>query len=76
MAISGDDSAFPSPTSDVPSLPRRERAGLTKREYFAVHLFEGVVSRLSVNCTLQDKAQYAVEAADALIKALGARSEQ
>ena len=79
MAISGDDSAFPSPISasgGVPGLPGREDSGLTKREYFAVHLFEGVVSRLSVNCTLQDKAKYAVEAADALIKALAARSEE
>lgn len=78
MAISGDDSAFPSPTSasdGVPGLRSPYDTGLTKREYFAVHLFEGVVSRLSVNCTLQDKANYAVEAADALIKALAARSE-
>jgi hypothetical protein len=47
---------------------------LTKREYFAVHLFEGVVAKLSVNCTLQDKAKYAVEAADALCRALSAEN--
>ncbi len=69
---SGDDPAFPLPfPSADPSqiIP----TGLTKREYFAVHLFEGVISRLSVNCTLQDKANYAVEAADALCKALSAK---
>jgi len=43
---------------------------LTKREYFAVHLFQGVTANLSANCTLRDKATYAVEAADALIRAL------
>lgn len=71
MATSGDDSAFPN-SGEIPgSVPGRDGTGLSKREYFAVHLFEGVVSRLSVNCTLQDKAKYAVEAADALVKALG-----
>jgi hypothetical protein len=44
--------------------------GLTKREYFAVHLFEGVTVGLSVNCTLRDKAKHAVDAADALMEAL------
>ncbi|MDH4411492.1 MAG: hypothetical protein QE273_17895 [Verrucomicrobiales bacterium] len=37
-----------------------------------MHLFEGVIARLSVNCSLQDKANYAVDAADALVKALRA----
>jgi len=44
--------------------------GMTKREYFAVHLFRGVTANLSVNSTLRDKAKHAVDAADALIAAL------
>jgi hypothetical protein len=74
MATTGSDSAFPLPVP-VPASgagPGPVPSGLTKREYFAVHLFEGVVAKLSVNCTLQDKAKYAVEAADALCKALSA----
>ena len=71
MAPSGDDSAFPHPVENANILAGRDSSGLTKREYFAVHLFEGVTARLSVNCTLQDKANYAVEAADALIRSLG-----
>lgn len=71
MATSGSDHAFPASPNLPGEVPRRESEGLTKREYFAVHLFEAVVSRLSTNCTLQDKAKYAVEAADALVKALG-----
>lgn len=70
MNTSGSDSAFPVPIHLKEGLHGREFSGLTKREYFAVHLFEGVIAKLSVNCTLQDKAKYAVEAADALIKAL------
>lgn len=74
MATLGSDSAFPSPPpGDVP-VPGVGQTGLTKREYFAVHLFEGVVAKLSVNCTLQDKAKYAVEAADALCRALSAEN--
>lgn len=74
MATLGSDSAFPSPSpGDVPA-PGIGQTGLTKREYFAVHLFEGVVAKLSVNCTLQDKAKYAVEAADALCRALSAEN--
>ena len=71
MATSGSDQAFPAFPNLPGEEPGRESGGLTKREYFAVHLFEAVVSRLSVNCTLQDKAKYALEAADALVKALG-----
>lgn len=71
MATSGDDSAFPVPAETPGMIPGNDHTGLSKREYFAVHLFEGVISKLSVNCTLQDKANYAVEAADALVKALG-----
>ncbi len=71
MATSGEYSAFPNLIQNPESVPGKDYTGLTKREYFAVHLFEGVISRLSVNCTLQDKANYAVEAADALVKALG-----
>lgn len=66
MDSPGEQSAFPLPASGE----ERTGRGLTKREYFAVHLFEGVIAKLSVNCTLQDKANYAVEAADALLKAL------
>lgn len=72
MATSGEDSAFPNLMQTQGSVPGRDYTGLTKREYFAVHLFEGVIARLSVNCSLQDKANYAVEAADALVKALRA----
>jgi hypothetical protein len=71
MATSGNDNAFPAFPRLPGADPYEQVGGLTKREYFAVHLFEAVVSRLSVNCTLQDKAKYAVEAADALMKALG-----
>ncbi len=71
MATSGEDSAFPSNAETPGTIPGKDYTGLSKREYFAVHLFEGVISKLSVNCTLQDKANYAVEAADALVKALG-----
>ena len=44
--------------------------GISKREYFAVHLFEAVTANLSLNCSLQDKANHAVDAADALLLAL------
>jgi hypothetical protein len=74
MATSGNDSAFPNLAQTPGSVPGRDYTGLTKREYFAVHLFEGVIAKLSVNCSLQDKANYAVEASDALIKALSASS--
>jgi len=73
MAISGNDSAFPLPVSDESADRDASLGGLTKREYFAVHLFEAVVAKLSVNCSLQDKANYAVEAADALIRALATK---
>lgn len=72
MATSGSDPAFPIPAPSPGEFEGRDLTGLTKREYFAVHLFEGVIAKLSVNCTLQDKANYAVEAADALVKALSA----
>ena len=74
MATVGSDSAFPIDVPDSGPVPGASYTGLTKREYFAVHLFEGVIARLSVNCTLQDKAKYAVEAADALCKALSAEN--
>lgn len=74
MATSGGDSAFPNLAQTLGSVPGRDYTGLTKREYFAVHLFEGVIAKLSVNCSLQDKANYAVEASDALIRALSASS--
>ncbi len=71
MNISADkpDSAFPRQIQDIQEQDAAY-AGLTKREYFAVHMFQGVIANLSLNCTLDDKAKYAVEAADALIKAL------
>jgi hypothetical protein len=70
MPTSGEDSAFPI-LPGVPGFDQTANAvGLTKREYFAVHLFEAAISKLSVNCTLQDKANYAVDAADALVRAL------
>lgn len=71
MGTPGEDNAFPHLFQTSGGVPDRDCAGLTKREYFAVHLFEGVTARLSANCTLQDKANYAVEAADALLRALG-----
>lgn len=74
MATLGSDSAFPTPALGEGVVSGGFNPGLTKREYFAVHLFEGVIARLSVNCTLQDKAKYAVEAADALCKALSAEN--
>ncbi len=72
MATSGSDPAFPVPSFSPEGGEGWQATGLTKREYFAVHLFEGVIAKLSVNCTLQDKANYAVEAADALCRALSA----
>jgi hypothetical protein len=74
IATRGTDNAFPTPVAGDGAGPGGFQSGLTKREYFAVHLFEGVVAKLSVNCTLQDKAKYAVEAADALCKALSAEN--
>jgi hypothetical protein len=74
MPTLGSDSAFPSPSRGDELVPGSGQPGLTKREYFAVHLFEGVVAKLSVNCTLQDKAKYAVEAADALCRALSSEN--
>ena len=75
MDISADkpESAFPRQLQDLQEQDAAY-AGLTKREYFAVHMFQGVIANLSLNCTLEDKAKYAVEASDALVKALG--SEQ
>ncbi|MEX2580577.1 MAG: hypothetical protein WD342_16075 [Verrucomicrobiales bacterium] len=70
MDASKSESAFPRRPEDIGEQDR-SYAGLTKREYFAVHMFEGVIANLSLNCTLADKANYAVESADALIKALG-----
>lgn len=68
--------AFPRPLHDAQTQKEDPaHAGLTKREYFAVHMFQGVIANLSLNCTLEDKAKYAVEASDALIKALGEKSE-
>lgn len=72
MATIGNDPAFPQSAPDGGGILDRNSVGLTKREYFAVHLFEGAIAKLSVNATLQDKANYAVEAADALCKALSA----
>ncbi|MEM1443478.1 MAG: hypothetical protein AAGF67_14115 [Verrucomicrobiota bacterium] len=55
-------------------LPSPAVETLSKRDYFAVHLFDAATSKLSLNCSLQDKAQYAVEAADALLTALEEKS--
>lgn len=45
--------------------------GMTLREYAAVHALQGLLSRDAAGSTAL-KAQIAVEAADALLKALGA----
>lgn len=60
----------PSPDSAPADSPVTISTGLTKSEYIAVHLFEAVTATLSQNCSLQDKAEHAVNAADALIQAL------
>ncbi len=75
MAQIGDQLTFPSPSriTDADGDTTGAESGLTKREYFAVHLFEGAISKLSINCSLLDKARYAVEAADALCQALEER---
>ena len=57
------------PTPDRP-VNEVSATGLTKREYFAAHLFGPVTANLSQYCTMQDRAQHAVDAADALIQAL------
>jgi len=66
-----NDPIVPRPGNHEAPAPR-----LSKREYFAVHLFQGVTANLSVNCTLQDKAKHAVDAADALIQALKAAPKE
>lgn len=48
---------------------------LTKREYFAVHLYQAAIANLSQNCSLRDKAEHVVDAADALIEALERKPE-
>lgn len=60
------------PDSPFSALPGQDApsSSLTKREYFAVHLFGPVTANLSQYCTMQDRAQHAVDAADALIRAL------
>ena len=64
------DVPAPTPPSPLASTP----GDLTKREYFAIHLFEAVTANLSLNCSLQDKANHAVDAADALLLALQEKS--
>lgn len=54
----------------APTTTGEPASGLTKREYFAAHLFGPVTANLSQYCTMQDKVEHAVDAADALIKAL------
>lgn len=61
---------LPNATGDEVASALQPVDSLTKRDYFAVHLFDAVTSKLSLNCSLQDKAQYAVDAADALMEAL------
>ena len=66
-----DPNPFPASTpAPAPQPIAAAPPGLTKREYFAVHLFEAVTANLSMNCTMQDKVNHAVDAADALIAAL------
>lgn len=68
-----DPNPFPASTPAPAPAPQPIAAappGLTKREYFAVHLFEAVTANLSMNCTMQDKVNHAVDAADALLAAL------
>ncbi|MDF1853080.1 MAG: hypothetical protein P1U85_19740 [Verrucomicrobiales bacterium] len=60
----------PDPAPDNPFHAASTPSEMTKREYFAVHLFEAVTANLSLNCSLQDKANHAVDAADALLHAL------
>ena len=69
-----DSHNIPSPRSS-PESQDASPAGLTKREYFAVHLFEAVTANLSLNCSMQDKVNHAVDAADALLKALETKKE-
>lgn len=63
------------PRPDPISPARTPLGNLTKRDYFAVHLFQAVTANLSQNCSLQDKAEYAVDAADALIRALEKKAQ-
>jgi hypothetical protein len=58
------------PTESPQNPPAPDSPPLSKRDYFAVHLFQAVTANLSLNCSLQDKAKHAVDAADALIKEL------
>lgn len=64
QADESDRPAFPDPAA-ADSAP-----GLTKREYYATHLFGPVTANLSQYATMQDKARHAVDAADALLRAL------
>ncbi|MEM6917326.1 MAG: hypothetical protein AAF491_12240, partial [Verrucomicrobiota bacterium] len=68
LRMNNPETTPPSPEGAIPSMVPID--SLTKRDYFAVHLFEAVTSKLSLNCSLQDKAQHAVDAADALLEAL------
>ncbi|MEM9017994.1 MAG: hypothetical protein AAGC68_13350 [Verrucomicrobiota bacterium] len=60
----------PSPNHDTPRPHNSPGTSLSTREYFAVHLYQAATANLSLNCSLQDKAKHAVDAADALIRAL------
>ncbi len=45
------------PPRPEPTSPARTPLGnLTKRDYYAVHLFQVVTANLSQNCSLQDEA--------------------
>lgn len=61
------DAAHPS-TIRVRTGELINQQGLTKREYFASMAFQGLVT--DVNMSIGDAASYAVNSADALIKAL------
>lgn len=49
--------------------------GLTKREHFAAMAMQGLLANSSLQVGFSGKAEWATEAADALIKALNKESE-
>lgn len=66
-----NDKAFPQTLNDVSQYQWIE-SGLTKLEYFALHLMSASVSRGSVNGTPKEQAEYAVMLARALARELQA----
>lgn len=68
-----NESAFPyqdtHPMAESYTM-RNSEEGLTKREYFALHLMQGMLANSNIGCSSRDLASEAVGAADLLIEQL------